>query len=83
MQDCFSFREFCIAEVVRGCDNVDWVSLIIDWVEQSKVPTEVVASITDQGKIITKTNYPSPSSKLIIERAVDDSTVQHGKVESS
>ena len=44
----------------RGCDNVDWVTLIVDWVEKSKAPDQVVASKTAQGKIITKTIFPYP-----------------------
>lgn len=44
----------------RGCDNVDWVNLIIDWVEKSKAPDQVVASKTVQGKTITKTILPYP-----------------------
>ncbi|HEY1872312.1 MAG TPA: tannase/feruloyl esterase family alpha/beta hydrolase [Chitinophagaceae bacterium] len=43
-----------------GCDQVDWVNLIIDWVEKSKAPDQVVASKTVQGKIITKTIFPYP-----------------------
>lgn len=41
-----------------GCDNVDWVSRIIDWVEKSTAPDHVVASKTVQGKIITKNIFP-------------------------
>ncbi|MCE6991287.1 tannase/feruloyl esterase family alpha/beta hydrolase [Dyadobacter sp. CY323] len=37
-----------------GCDNVDWVSLIIDWVEKSKAPDQVVASKGAGGKVATK-----------------------------
>jgi len=44
----------------RGCDNVDWVTQIVDWVEKSKAPDQVVASKTVQGKIITKTIFPYP-----------------------
>ena len=43
-----------------GCDEVDWISLIIDWVEQAKAPNQLVASKTVQGKIITKNIYPYP-----------------------
>lgn len=43
-----------------GCDNVDWIGLIIDWVEKSKAPDQVVASKSDQGKIITKSILPYP-----------------------
>jgi hypothetical protein len=44
----------------RGCDNVDWVGQIVDWVEKSKAPEQVVASKTVQGKTITKTIFPYP-----------------------
>jgi len=43
-----------------GCDNVDWISLIIDWVENSKAPDEVVASKTVQGKTITRKIFAYP-----------------------
>ncbi|HTS45632.1 MAG TPA: tannase/feruloyl esterase family alpha/beta hydrolase [Puia sp.] len=43
-----------------GCDNVDWVNLIVDWVEKSKAPDQVVASKTVQGKTIKKTVFPYP-----------------------
>ena len=43
-----------------GCDNVDWITLIIDWVEKSKAPDQVVASKTVQGKVITKSISPYP-----------------------
>jgi feruloyl esterase len=44
----------------RGCDNVDWITLIIDWVEKSKAPDKVVASKMVEGKTITKNIYPYP-----------------------
>jgi len=44
----------------RGCDNVDWISVIVDWVEKSKAPDQVVASKTVQGKTITKNIFPYP-----------------------
>ncbi|MCY7421547.1 MAG: tannase/feruloyl esterase family alpha/beta hydrolase [Chitinophagaceae bacterium] len=43
-----------------GCDNVDWVTQIVDWVEKSKAPDQVVASKTVQGKINTKNIFPYP-----------------------
>jgi tannase/feruloyl esterase len=43
-----------------GCDEVDWVNLIVDWVDKSKAPDEVVASKTVQGKTTTKTILPYP-----------------------
>lgn len=42
----------------RGCDNVDWVTRIVDWVERSKAPDQVVASKTVDGKVITKNIFP-------------------------
>lgn len=41
-----------------GCDNVDWIKLIVDWVENSKAPDQIVASKAVQGKVITKTIFP-------------------------
>lgn len=43
-----------------GCDNVDWVSLIVDWVEKSKAPDQAIALKTVEGKTITKTIFPYP-----------------------
>ena len=43
-----------------GCDNVDWITLIVDWVEKSKAPDQVVASKAVQGKTITKNVFPYP-----------------------
>jgi len=37
-----------------GCDNVDWISLIIDWVEKSKAPDQIVASKAVGGKVASK-----------------------------
>ena len=44
----------------RGCDNVDWITLVVDWVEKSKAPDQVVASKAVKGKTITKTILPYP-----------------------
>jgi feruloyl esterase len=44
----------------RGCDDVDWVNVIVDWVEKSKAPDQVVASKTGNGKSITKNILPYP-----------------------
>jgi feruloyl esterase len=47
-----------------GCDNVDWVRLIRDWVEGGKAPEQVVASKVKDGKVVsTKTLYPYPRTK--------------------
>jgi hypothetical protein len=42
----------------RGCDNVDWINLIITWVEKSTPPDQVIALKTVQGKTITKKILP-------------------------
>jgi hypothetical protein len=42
----------------RGCSDVDWVTLIVDWVEKSAAPNQVIASKTVQGKTITKKILP-------------------------
>ncbi|MEO6232367.1 MAG: tannase/feruloyl esterase family alpha/beta hydrolase [Ferruginibacter sp.] len=44
----------------RGCSDVDWVKLIVDWVENSKAPDQVVTSKTVGEKIITRTIFPYP-----------------------
>jgi hypothetical protein len=43
-----------------GCDNVDWISLIIDWVEKSKAPDQIVASKTVGDKVATKSIFAYP-----------------------
>ncbi|MEO6286861.1 MAG: tannase/feruloyl esterase family alpha/beta hydrolase [Dyadobacter sp.] len=43
-----------------GCDDVDWVSLIIDWVEKSKAPDQVVASKKVGEKVATKDIFAYP-----------------------
>ena len=43
-----------------GCDRVDWVSLIIDWVENSKAPDQIVASKMFDGTVATKNIFPYP-----------------------
>ncbi|KAA0988773.1 tannase/feruloyl esterase family alpha/beta hydrolase [Dyadobacter aurulentus] len=43
-----------------GCDRVNWVSLIIDWVEKSKAPDQIVASKNVGGKVATKNIFPYP-----------------------
>ena len=44
----------------RGCDDVDWVGLIVDWVENSKAPDQILASKIVEGKKITKNILPYP-----------------------
>jgi feruloyl esterase len=43
-----------------GCDNVDWISLIVDWVEKSKAPDKIVATKSGQGNAVTKDIFPYP-----------------------
>lgn len=43
-----------------GCDTVDWVKLIVDWVEKSNSPDQVVALQAVQDKVITKHIFPYP-----------------------
>lgn len=38
----------------RGCDTVDWLTLITDWVEKSKAPEQVVATKLVDGKVMSK-----------------------------
>lgn len=42
----------------RGCDTVDWINLIIDWVEKSKAPEQVLATKLVEGKVMSK-NIPA------------------------
>lgn len=41
-----------------GCDDVNWISLIVDWVEKGKAPDEVVATKNVQGKLVSKRILP-------------------------
>jgi hypothetical protein len=44
-----------------GCDNVDWIGLIRDWVENNKAPDRVISSKVDQGKTVaTRPLLPYP-----------------------
>jgi feruloyl esterase len=44
-----------------GCDNVDWVTLIRDWVENNKAPDRIISSKYANGKAIaTRPVYPYP-----------------------
>ncbi len=43
-----------------GCDQVDWVGLIIDWVEKSNAPDHIVASKMVDGNTATKKILPYP-----------------------
>jgi len=44
-----------------GCDNVDWVGLIREWVENNKAPDRILSTKVDQGKTIaTRPLVPYP-----------------------
>ena len=43
-----------------GCDKVDWIALIVDWVEKQKAPDKVVATKSGQGNTATKDIFPYP-----------------------
>ena len=43
-----------------GCDRVDWVNLIIDWVEKSKAPDQIIASKKTGDKVATKHIFAYP-----------------------
>ena len=35
-----------------GASDVDWLSVIVDWVEHGKAPDKVIASKSEQGKAV-------------------------------
>ncbi len=44
-----------------GCDDVDWLRIIRDWVESGKAPDQVISSKLEDGKAVkTLTLYPYP-----------------------
>ncbi|HMG92822.1 MAG TPA: tannase/feruloyl esterase family alpha/beta hydrolase, partial [Chryseolinea sp.] len=48
-----------------GCDNVDWVGLIREWVEDNKAPDRIISSKVDQGKTIaTRPLVPYPKATV-------------------
>jgi feruloyl esterase len=62
--------EYCRLFMVPGClhcgggpgaADVDWLSVIVDWVEHSKAPDRIIASKRERGKIVmTRPLYPYP-----------------------
>ena len=62
--------EYCRLFLVPGClhcgggpgaSEIDWLSTIIDWVEQDKAPDKLIASKRDHGKLVmTRPLYPYP-----------------------
>ena len=48
-----------------GCDNVDWVGLIRDWVENNKAPDHIISSKIAEGKTIaTRPLVPYPKQTV-------------------
>lgn len=62
--------EYCRLFLVPGClhcgggpgaAEVDWLSVIVDWVERDKTPDKLVASKSENGKIVmTRPLFPYP-----------------------
>src|SRR5260370_28418067 len=62
--------EYCRLFMVPGClhcgggpgaSEVDWLSIIVDWVEHGKAPDRIVASKREHGKVAaTRPLYPYP-----------------------
>jgi feruloyl esterase len=63
-------RDYCRLFLVPGClhcgggpgaADVDWLSVIVDWVEHGKTPDKLIASKKDKSKVImTRPLYPYP-----------------------
>ena len=44
-----------------GAADVDWLSVIVDWVERDKAPDKLVASKREHGKVVmTRPLFPYP-----------------------
>jgi hypothetical protein len=61
--------DYCRLFMVPGClhcgggpgaADVDWLSVIVDWVEHEKVPDKLIASKRENGKVITRPLFPYP-----------------------
>jgi feruloyl esterase len=62
--------DYCRLFMVPGClhcgggpgaSDVDWLSIIVDWVERGKAPDSLIASKSENGKIVmTRPLYPYP-----------------------
>jgi len=62
--------EYCRLFMVPGClhcgggpgvADVDWLSVIVDWVEQGKAPDKLIASKREHGKVVTtRPLFPYP-----------------------
>jgi feruloyl esterase len=63
-------REYCRLFMIPGClhcgggpgaADVDWLSVIVNWVEQGKPPDKLIASKTEHGKVVmTRPLFPFP-----------------------
>ncbi|MGO8674827.1 MAG: tannase/feruloyl esterase family alpha/beta hydrolase [Limisphaerales bacterium] len=48
-----------------GATEVDWLSIVVDWVEHAKAPDSLISSKSDNGKIVmTRPLYPYPQSAV-------------------
>lgn len=48
-----------------GATDVDWLSVIVDWVEHGQAPERLIASKSEQGKtVLTRPLYPYPESAI-------------------
>jgi feruloyl esterase len=66
--------DYCRLFMVPGClhcgggpgaTDVDWLSVIVDWVEHGKAPDQLIACKSEQGKIVmTRPLYPYPQSAV-------------------
>jgi hypothetical protein len=66
--------EYCRLFMVPGClhcgggpgaTDVDWLSVIVDWVEQGKAPDRLIASKNERGKtVLTRPLYPYPQTAV-------------------
>lgn len=66
--------DYCRLFMVPGClhcgggpgaTEVDWLSVIVDWVEHDKAPDELIASKHERGKVVmTRPLYPYPVSAV-------------------
>jgi hypothetical protein len=80
-KDLQSFIRFFLLPGVLHCgggtgpDNVDWVKLIQDWVENGKAPERIVLSKQENGKItMTRPVFPFP--KLTIYNGKGDTNLE-------
>ena len=61
--------DYCRLFMVPGClhcgggpgaSNVDWLAVIVDWVEHTRAPDRLVATRKDHDKTINRPLYPYP-----------------------